>query len=281
MHNPWKPDLRRSLIVLATIAVVALALVAGCSPSPASPAAAPSPTKTVAQPTTVPTSTANTEVLVETDWLAQKLADPTIRIIDARSANDFKAGHIKGAVSIPVGETFLPTGPGGMAGSPQQIEDLFGRKGIGNDNRVVVYDAGKETSASRVLWTLEYYGHKKVSVLNGGYKKWQKENKETSTAEPAVTAAKFTAKAEPARLDTLAEMRAAVGKGGIAIVDARSPEEYRGEDVRTKRGGHVPGAVNIDWRTLFTADDTFKSPAELAKMYQDKGVTKDKEVHAY
>ncbi|MDO8671526.1 MAG: hypothetical protein Q7O66_08875, partial [Dehalococcoidia bacterium] len=62
-------------------------------------------------------------------------------------------------MSITVGETFLPSGPGGMAGSPEQIADLFGRKGIGNDNRVILYDAGNETSASRILWTLEYYGH--------------------------------------------------------------------------------------------------------------------------
>ncbi len=275
--------------VTAAAFILVLALLAGCAGGAApgvsaTPVAAkPASEKPAAEAKPAAEKAAafaNPDLLVETSWLSQRLDDAAIRIIDARTADEYKAGHVKGAVSVPVEDTFNPTGPKQMAGPTDQIEKLFSAKGISGDTRVIVYDNGKETKASRVLWTLELFGHSKVAVLNGGFKKWQKDSLPVATEETKVAAAKFTAKSVPALNATKEDVLAAIKKPGFAIVDSRSPEEYRGEDLRTKRGGHIPGAVNIDWRDLFTAGDApvLKSPAELAKMYESAGVTKDKEI---
>ncbi len=223
---------------------------------------------------------ANPDLLVESDWLAQRVSDSSIRVVDARKAEDYRAGHIPGAVNVTIDSAFLPGASQGIVGSPEQIAKLFGDRGVSNDSRVIVYDAGKSYNAPYLLWVLEYYGHKQVSVLNGGFSKWQKETRPVSTADPAVNPATLAPKADPSKRATLADVKSALGNAKYAIVDSRSPEEFRGDQVNAKRGGHIPGAVNIDWVTLFNPDGTFKSAADLAKLHEEKGVTKDKLVIA-
>lgn len=261
------------MVIGAAFALVMALAACGAEPTP-------TPTRPAATPTPTPAGFANPDLLVDTSWLAQHLNDANIRIVDARTAKDYQAGHIPGAVNLPVAETFNPVGPTQMAGPTQQLEQVFGQRGIAGDTRVIVYDNGRETTAARVLWTLEYYGATKVSVLNGGFKKWQKEALATSTEETKAAAANFTAQTKPALFASKEDILVALNKPSVAIVDARSPAEYKGDDLRAKRGGHIPEAVNIDWTTLFTSEDApvLKSPAEIRKMYEDAGVTKDKEV---
>jgi len=252
--------------------------------STATKAAASPAAGTATSPTTAAASGfANPNLLVDTALLAQNLNDPKMIVIDVRPAKDYQAGHIKGAVNIPVETTYDANRPQGRVEPKEKIEDIFGSEGVTNDKRVILYDAGKETKAPRVFWTLEYYGHKNVAVLDGGFKKWTTEKRDTTAEGPNITPAKFTAKAEEGRYADKQLCLTGLGKPGVVFVDARSPKEYTGEDLRSKRGGHIPGAVNIDWTTLFTAGDVpvLKSPQELQKIYVDAGVTKDKEVHAY
>ncbi|TAK34093.1 MAG: hypothetical protein EPO21_10720 [Chloroflexota bacterium] len=182
-------------LVAAVAALVLLA--AGCSgssapaSSPQSSAKSPSPSSapsSSAQASTKPSSSttgyANPDLLIETDALAQKLTDPTIRIVDARKADAYKDGHIKGAVSIPQAAAFLPGAAQGILGTPEQIAKLFGDKGISNDNKVIVYDAGQNYEATYLLWALETYGHTKVSVLNGGSKSGRKRAKRRPGPSP-------------------------------------------------------------------------------------------------
>ena len=168
-------------------------------------------------------------------------------------------------------------------GPAAQLEKVFGDRGISSDTRVIIYDVGRETKAGRLFWTLEYAGHTKVAYLNGGFKKWQKEGLPVATEETKVTAVKFTVKLKAVTLATKDDVLSALGKPGNAFVDTRTPAEYRGDDLRAKRGGHIPGAVNVDWVTQFTSDDApvLKSAAELKKMYEDLGVTRDKTVYVY
>ena len=264
--------------VAAFAVLVALALIAGC----AGKATSPSPTST-------PTSTQaagypNADLVVETSWLGQNLGDAGIRVVDVRTAANYKAGHIQGAVSLPVEETLDPADVSkGDVGPVAQLEKVFGDRGISSDTRVIIYDGGKETKGGRLFWTLEYAGHTKVAYLNGGFTKWQKEGLPVSTEETKVAAAKFTANIKTVTLATKADVLAALGKQGNAFVDTRTPAEYKGDDLRAKRGGHIPGAVNVDWVTQFTSDDApvLKSAAELKKMYEDLGVTRDKTAYVY
>lgn len=268
-------DMKR-LAPMLVMGTAATALLAACAAPTPIPTPAPKPT---------PVGFANPQLLVETAGLSQRLGERGLVIVDARSAADYDKGHIKGAVNIPVADTFLKDSPiPQMAGTKEQIEQLFGSKGIGNDVKVIVYGLGKDTNAARVFWTLEYYGHKNVAVLNGGYTKWVAEKLPTETAAPAITSAKFVSAANPSLLATKEQVLGVVGKGTVQLVDARSPAEYAGTDLRATRGGRIPGAKSLDWTTLFTEGDVsvLKSASELAAMYQAAGATdKSKETWAY
>jgi thiosulfate/3-mercaptopyruvate sulfurtransferase len=243
------------------------------------PAETPTPS---AEPSAV--EFANPELLVTTSWLSERLAEESIRIVDARKKEDYQAGHIPGAVSIPHSTTFDPNRePSGLVGPPEAIAKLFGDAGVDEYAHVVVYDEGRATVAARVFWTLEYYGHPNVSVLDGGLAKWTAEGRELTTVEPQVAPVTFTVRARPETLSTRERILDELEDDGAVMLDARTEGEFTGEDARAERGGHIPGAVHIEWTENFTPGDApvFKSALELQKLYQDEGVTKDKRVHAY
>ncbi|GEM_PF-1330438 len=235
--------------------------------------------------TTVPVAGyGNPDMLVETTWLSQHLTDAGLRIVDVRTRENYLKGHIQGAVSLPVAETFDPADLNKAdVGSVAQLEKAFGDRGIGADTRVIIYDGGRETLAGRLFWTLEYAGHTKAAYLNGGFTKWQKESLPVATEETKASPAKFTVSIKALTLATKADVLAAVGKPGNTFVDTRTTAEFKGDDLRAKRGGHIPGAVNIEWTTQLTSGDVpvLKSAAELKKMYEDVGVTRDKTAYVY
>ena len=226
---------------------------------------------------------ANPNLAVSVEWLKQNAKAANVRIVDARPAADYEKGHIPGAVSLPVAQTFDPTLDKNYPDTKEKLEALFGAKGIGDTLRVITYDSGsgRDTTGSRLFWTLEYAGHPSVAVLDGGLKAWQAAAGEVSTEAVTPPAAKFTSKIDPAKMPTKEQCVLAIGDPKKVVLDARSPEEYRGEDVRAKFGGHIPGAVNIDYRANFSASGTLKPATELKTLYESKGVTKDKEVIAH
>jgi thiosulfate/3-mercaptopyruvate sulfurtransferase len=223
----------------------------------------------------------NPNLTVSPSWLLQHVKDANLRIVDTRAAADYEKGHIPGAVSLPVADTFDPAQQKNYPDTKEKLEVLLGSKGIGNSTRVIVYDNGKETPAPRFFWTLEYLGQTNAAVLDGGLKAWQDAKGELSTAAPVVEPSKFVSKIDPAKMPTKQQCEMAIGDKTKVVLDARSPEEYRGEDVRAKFGGHIPGAVNIDWRENFTSGTELKDPAALRALYTSKGVTPDKEVIAH
>ena len=223
---------------------------------------------------------ANPQLAVSVSWLQQHRNDNGLVVVDARPADAYAKAHLPNAVSLPVTETFDPNQKKNFPDTKDKLEALFGSHGIGDSNQVVIYDNGKETPAARLFWTLEYSGHKHVSVLDGGIGSWQAAGGTVVTDAVTPKAATFHAAIDPARMPTRETCTAALGNPGKVVLDVRSAAEYRGDDMRAKRGGHMPGAVNIEWNTNFN-DLTFKSADELSKMYASAGVTKDKEVIAH
>ncbi|MGH2370993.1 MAG: sulfurtransferase, partial [Chloroflexota bacterium] len=257
-------------------------LAAGCGASGGPGAAgAPGMKDTNAASSNAAGQFANPNLLVSAAWLLQHAKDPNVRIVDARPAAEYEKGHIPGAVSLPVVDTFDPNQQRNYPDTKEKLEALFADKGIGNSTRVITYDDGKETPGARLFWTLEYVGHTNAAVLDGGLQAWQAANGEVSTETPKVEPAKFTSKIDPAKLPTKQQCALAIGDPSKVVLDARSPAEFRGEDVRAKYGGHIPGAVNIDWRENFTGSNRLKEPAALRALYEGQGVTKDKEVIAH
>jgi thiosulfate/3-mercaptopyruvate sulfurtransferase len=233
---------------------------------------------------------AQPEYLVSTDWVAQHLDDPQIRIVESdEDTLLYETGHIPGAVKVDwftvlqdqVRRDFL---------SREAFEQLNKDLGIGNDSTVVFYGDKSNWFACYALWIYQYFGHENVKIMNGGRAKWEKEGRAMTREVPQYPPAEY--KASP-RNDSIRAFRDDVFdqiKSGAALVDVRSPQEYSGELLHmpnypqegATRGGHIPGAVNIPWsKAVSDEDSTFKSAQELRELYQDRGVSPDEEVIAY
>jgi thiosulfate/3-mercaptopyruvate sulfurtransferase len=225
---------------------------------------------------------ARPELLAETDWLAQHLNDPTIRVVDMRSGEAYRKGHIPGAVNL-AWQALKDADNEVYVIPPEKLASLMGQLGIGNDTTVVGYDDQGGLSPARLWWVLDYYGHPKAKVLNGGWNKWVKEKHPVSTEVSTPPPAQFSGQMGSQKICLVEELLVEMKGSNVVIVDARSPAEYSGFDVRGKRGGRIPGTINIDWVRNVTTDDlhTFKPAAELRKMYEAAGITPDKDIIVY
>ena len=225
----------------------------------------------------------NHQFLVETEWLAVHLNEHNLRIVDMRnSQGEYATGHIPGAVYLGVNQIRLALKePVFMIPPDYEIEEILGQLGITGETMVVAYDDQGGLNASRLFFTLDYAGHGKKALLNGGLTKWVAEGGALSKEVPQVTKTVYRVHPDTGRVASARWIVANLGKPNLALVDARSPREFRGEDVRAKRGGHIPGAANIEWTQNLTADKTFKSADELLNLYEKAGVTKDKTAVTY
>lgn len=221
------------------------------------------------------------ELSVDVAWLSGHLGESGMAVVDARAAAEYEKGHIPGAVSVPVVDTFDPAQPKNYPDAPERLAARLAGKGIGSASRVVAYDGGAETPAARLFWTLEYLGHGRAAVLDGGLQAWQAAGRPLATEAPPVAPATFTPAVAAARLHTRGGCEPAPGDAAHVMVDARSAAEWRGEDVRAKWGGRIPGAVNVDWREHFAPDARLKEADALRALYVGRGVTPAQEVIAY
>lgn len=270
----------------ATISILIIGvtvILAGCAvPAPSAPAAAPQPE---AAQVASPTAAAATEVLVNTEWLAAHLDDANVRIIDVSGKPEvYQEGHIPGAVYVNW-QTDLtdPDNPvRGQIPTQAQVEALLGRLGVTPETTLILYDDTNSLFAARAFWVFKYYGHEDVRILNGGRKKWTAEGRDLTADVPEISPATYQVTTiHPEIRATLENVQQALGKSEVVLIDARNPKEYVGQDVRAARGGHIPGAVNLEWATAVNADGTFKSADELRKLYQAVGATPDKQIYTY
>ncbi len=211
----------------------------------------------------------NGEILVDAVWLSSN-KDKVI-LIDARSKG-YEEGHIAGALSFDTSSLNDPNSTvEGFLLNAEKITPVFQNVGIQKDSEIVIYDAGNALSASRVFYALEYYGHKNVKVLNGGYAAWLAAGNDNSLEVPTVTQGDFVAEAIAGLTCTLDEVNKSLEDNKFLYLDARTEKEYTGEDVRAKNGGHIPGAINIEWNQAITENDAgipvFKSFEELDTLY--------------
>ncbi len=227
--------------------------------------------------------------VVETQWLAENVDNVKVIFVDnwPSDKEEFVKKHIKGSVLMGVGAMMGTIGNGSAPPDKTQFEGMMQRLGISNGDHVVLYGAkGESVFTLGAFWLMEYFGHKKVSYLNGGLAKWNKENRPSDSGEKKAEPGKYTAAPanESMRADA-AYVLGKLGKDNVAIVDARGTDEYTGENnsEKNKRIGYIPGAQDLGYYTTnFNAKDgTLKSAAELKAIYEAKGVTKDKEVIVY
>lgn len=225
----------------------------------------------------------NGDILVEAAWLERNLDAADLHIVDMRPAEEYGRGHVRGAVRLDL-TAIRETRDGikGMMARAETLESLLGGLGISLDSRVVIYDDRGGLDAARLFWTLEVLGHEKAALLNGGWAKWTREGRAVTRDHPKVSPSRFEARSDDAKLATGTWVLERLGNRQVAIIDARTPEEYRGEVARSARGGRIPGAVNIPWdKNLIEGEKVFKPAKALRRMYYMAGAREYKEVVVY
>jgi thiosulfate/3-mercaptopyruvate sulfurtransferase len=237
---------------------------------------------------------AHPEVLVDTEWLEKNLQNQNVRIleVDYDPENAYRQGHIPGAYLIwwkkdindPIRRDII---------SKQQFEQLLSRIGATPETELILYGDFNSWFAAFAFWVFEYYGHKRLKILDGGRKKWEAEGRRYTKDEPPQREpSRYVATPQNEGIRAyMPDVRRALEKSDeIVLVDVRSSKEFDGEITappeypaeHAQRGGHIPGAKNIPWaQAVNDKDGTFKNVEDLRLLYESKGVTPDKEIISY
>jgi thiosulfate/3-mercaptopyruvate sulfurtransferase len=228
---------------------------------------------------------ANPQLLIGPEELSQAVAGAAGArplTLDLRTPDAYAAGHIPGALHLDLfGVSIIDTDPAPLKAFMWMIEHLFATRGVTASTPVVVYDDQSGVRAARAFWFLEYFGHPSVRLLDGGFGAWTRGGFPiTCDASPA-TVSDWTGTRDGSAIATWREVHAAIGQPGTVLLDARTDGEYCGTTVRAARGGAIPGAIHIEWTRNLGPDGAFKPASELRQMYEEAGVTPDREVITY
>ena len=225
------------------------------------------------------------QLLVSTEWLEAHMSAPDVRILDASwylpSAGrdpkaEYEAAHIPGARFFDIDEisdshSELPH----MAPPVEKFVSRMRAMGIGDGHRVIAYDGAGIFSAARVWWLFRLMGKTDVAVLDGGLPKWKAENRPLEDMPPVMRDRHFTAQRNAGLVKDVTQVAATVKLRDAQILDARSPGRFSGQEPEVRpglRAGHMPGAINVHYRTLLNDDMTLKSADELEKVFKTAGV---------
>jgi thiosulfate/3-mercaptopyruvate sulfurtransferase len=232
---------------------------------------------------------ADPSVLVSTAWVQEHLSDPNVRVVEVDvDTVAYDHGHLPGAVGWNWQSQLCDTVRRDII-PKKEFEDLMSASGIGENTTVVLYGDNNNWFAAWAFWQLKIYGHKSLTLMNGGRRKWLSEGREMTKEVPKNARTSYKAIEPDLSLRSMMpDVRKALESGSAVLVDVRSPAEFTGEILAPpglpetcQRGGHVPGAKGIPWGVACNEDGTFKSLDELRKIYGDRGVTGDKPVIAY
>jgi thiosulfate/3-mercaptopyruvate sulfurtransferase len=230
------------------------------------------------------------EVLSTTEWVAQHLNDPKIRLVEVDvDTTAYDQGHIPGAVGWNW-QTQLQDNIRRDLIEKGALEKLLGQSGISNDTTILLYGDNNNWFAAYAFWQLKYYGHKDVRLINGGRKKWIEEKRGLTTDAPHVVPTTYRASGPDdsirARKEDVFSVLEKRRPG--ELVDVRSVDEFTGKILAppglsetAQRAGHIPGAANIPWAQAANEDGTFKSADALKQLYEGKGITGANEVISY
>ncbi|MDH3444774.1 MAG: sulfurtransferase [Deltaproteobacteria bacterium] len=214
---------------------------------------------------------ANPELVIETDQLDKMSNQANVRIIDVRPNAAYRKGHIPNAQHLGADDIIDPNSRIEAALLPEaKLAAMLGERGIGKDTKVILYDDRGGFHAARVFWMLEYFGHRDVAILNGGFPKWEKEGRKVTTLVPRAKVAKFPIDVTERRIATADWVLERKDDSNVVVVDVRPPKVYE--------QGHIPWARSIPWSQNLTSESTLKSADELTKHFESNGVKKENNV---
>jgi thiosulfate/3-mercaptopyruvate sulfurtransferase len=222
------------------------------------------------------------ESLVSTQWLAEHLGEPGLVVVDSswfmpasgrNGSNEYLAAHIPGARFLDIDELSDRSHPSPhMLPSAAEFGAAMERLGVGRDERLVVYDNSPIHTAARGWFMLRHFGARHVAILDGGFQKWLAEGRPTETGEPAPRQARFDAVEQPEHALRKAQILAGPG---CALLDARGKARFEATEPEPRpgvAGGHIPGARNLPFGSVYKEDGTFKSLDELRRLFDEAGV---------
>ncbi len=229
----------------------------------------------------IPAVYAHPEVLVDANWVATHMDDPTVRIVDARMPLEdslYESGHIPGAGFVDMlNELCCPSN----IMDADRFASLMGKLGIGDDTTVVIYDTEGGPWAARLWWALRYYGHDQAAMLDGGLRSWVMAGKPLDTVAPEVEAAIFTPEVQPSWRATTDEVQAAIDDPAVSLVDALPWPNYTG-DAPDFGAGHIPSAVSLPATdTLDAVMLTIRDAGALSRMLMRAGLDPAQRVITY
>ncbi|MFL6621954.1 MAG: sulfurtransferase [Sulfurifustis sp.] len=224
-------------------------------------------------------------LLVEPAELAAHLGAANLRIVDLNPPHVYARVHVPGAVPLDYSRIVAPRPPAmGVLPSADQLAGVLGGLGLRPEHAVVAYDDEGNGRAARLLWTLDAIGHRGgASILNGGLKGWLADGRPTEAGARAVERTQYPVQIQGDVAADKDYILAHLGDPNVVLLDARTPEEYTGQNQRAARAGHIPGAVNYPWTDAMDQmrNLRIKNAAELKRALEALGVTPDKEIITY
>jgi thiosulfate/3-mercaptopyruvate sulfurtransferase len=234
-------------------------------------------------------------MLVTTDWLAEHLDDPDVRVVDMRgyvvtrpvgpgvdeaeyrgAREEYLAGHIPGAIYVDWTRDIIdPDDPVPVQiAPPGRFAELMAERGIGDGTHVIAVDHAGGQYATRLWWALSYYGHDRVSVLDGGWNRWLDEDRPSESGEVSVPRATFTPRPRLDRRITAEQLETGLAAAGHdwQLVDARDAGQFTGARRRGPRGGRIPGAIHVPRELFFAPDGGFLPLDEIRRRVEEHGV---------
>ena len=234
---------------------------------------------------------ARPELLASTDWLADNLNRPEVRVVDVRWRPDgtgraaHSTGHVPGAAYLDWATELVDTDNESglfLLAPPDKLAGALMRAGVGDGTTTVLYDDTMALFAARAWWSLRAYGFDSVRILDGGYLAWLDEDRPVSNAQPTPPNATFTPRAQLRLRLTTSDVRGLLGSPDVALLDARAPAEYRGLEGNTRRLGHIPGALNVPVGGMNEpGDQRFRSGDQLRSQMLKANVTRGRRMVCY
>lgn len=226
----------------------------------------------------------NIPVLIESNQLTPLLGKDNILVIDVSNAEHYQDHHIVGAQYVEYDDLLLGEKPGpGRIASEEKLSAVLSAIGFSGNQHMIAYDNSGGGRASRLLWTLDVLGHDNGSLLNGGWAAWQEKKYPWETGANNISPSNYVARYRTSALADKNYILSRLGTKDLGFLDARTPEEFHGTDVRSARGGRIPGAANLNWLdTMDPARHRRLKPDDVLKsMLVKRGLTPDKEIICY
>lgn len=221
-------------------------------------------------------------LFVDPDTLYNISSREDVQIVAVDSEGDYAAGHIDGAHRIDLGALVAEQGPlHGLLPEPQVVADVCSAAGLRNDATIIAYDRVGDVRAARFLYTLDAMGHNRIALLDGGLSAWVHAGYDLVDGKSNPNPSHFSVARRDEVIADHNWIKSKLNDDNFAVLDVRSADEYAGRDVRSARGGHVPGAANLDWQNFKNADGRLKSQAEIDALLAERGIKRDQQIATY